>query len=421
MTVEESAKLAKKASRDMAAVPLAARNAALLAVADALLIHKEEILNANAQDLAASTELTEPFRKRLLYDEAKLRESIEELRAIANLPDPLGKVTLATELAEGLNLRRVTCPLGVVCMIFESRPDALVQIAALCLKSGNAVLLKGGSEAANTNQVLYDIIYEAAANACIPEGFAALLHTREDVARILTLDEYIDVIIPRGSYAFVRYIKRNSSIPVLGHADGLCHIYVDANYPAYALDVVRDSKMQYPAVCNAVETLLVHKDAAQTFLPELVRALPDCELRGDERARAIARMNPATEEDWDTEYLAPILSVKIVDSTEEAILHINTHGSGHTDAILTQSEANANAFTSLVDSADVFVNCSTRFADGYRFGFGAELGIATGKLHARGPMGLEGLTTYKYRLVGDGHTVADTLNGKIVYTHRALL
>ncbi|HML45312.1 MAG TPA: glutamate-5-semialdehyde dehydrogenase, partial [Clostridia bacterium] len=280
---------------------------------------------------------------------------------------------------------------------------------------------KGGREALETNRALYDVLNRAALKAGLPQGWAALLETREDVAEMLALDEYIDLMIPRGSNAFVRHIIDNSRIPVMGHADGLCHVYVDqAADLDMALSVVKDSKLQYVAVCNACETLLVHEAAASAFLPRLAQTLENTKLIGCEKTRAIIPCEPATEADWDTEYLDRILSIRVVGSLEEAIEHVNAHGSKHTDAIVTGDEAAAAEFLSKVDSAGVFWNCSTRFADGYRYGFGAEVGVATGKIHARGPVGLEGLTIYKYKLLGQGHTVQAFAEGECCFTHRPL-
>lgn len=304
-------------------------------------------------------------------------------------------------------------PDWVIGVIFESRPDALVQISTLCLKSGNAVLLKGGREAIRTNRILTELIQKATLEADIPQGWISLLESRDDVNQMLKLDKYIDLIIPRGSNEFVRYIMENSRIPVLGHADGICHCYVDSDADIkMAVDIVNDAKTQYVAVCNATETLLVHSAIASRFLPELKRKLDESnvELRGCERTQRIIEVKPASEEDWRTEYLDYILSVKIVDSIDEAIEHINTYGSGHTDAIITDNRGHAEKFMDLVDSGNVFWNCSTRFSDGFRYGFGAEVGISTSKIHARGPVGLDGLTIYKYKLIGKGHIVATMPN-----------
>ncbi len=415
---------ARQASYQLAVLSPEERNAALRGIKDALKKHRETIFAQNALDMAQAEEehLAMPLLKRLKFDEAKLADVLSGLDSLIALPDPLGRITLARELTPGLNLYRVACPIGVIGVVFESRPDALVQIAGLCLKSGNAALLKGGREALRTNRALMAAMQEGAKDI-LPPGWAALLETRDDVNDMLSQDESIDLIIPRGSNAFVKYIMEHTAIPVMGHAEGLCHTYVDASADVdMAVKVAVDAKTQALAVCNATETLLVHQDIAAAFLPPCAEALKarGVELRGDERTRAIIPCQPATDADWDTEYLDAILSIKIVDSIEEAIAHINRHGSHHTDAILAQDEQAQRRFLSGVDSAGVYVNCSTRFADGFRYGFGAEVGIATGKLHARGPVGVEGLCTYKYQLIGSGQTVAETVNGTITYTHKDL-
>lgn len=422
MTVKELAAAARQASYRLSVLSAGERNGALEAMARALEAHALEIYAQNALDMqdAQADSLPMPLLKRLKFDAGKLRDVTAGLRSLAALPDPLGKVSLARELSPGLELFRVSCPIGVIGVIFESRPDALVQIASLCVKSGNACLLKGGREALRTNRALMAALAEAC-RGLLPDGWAALLETREDVNDMLSQDESIDLVIPRGSNAFVRYIMDHTRIPVMGHAEGLCHTYVDAaaDIPM-AVKVVVDAKTQALAVCNATETLLVHRAIAPRFLPPCAEALREkgVELRGDEAVRAIIPCAPAAPEDWDAEYLDAILSIKIVDSVDEAIRHINRHGSHHTDAILSQDPEAQRRFLSGVDSAGVYVNCSTRFADGYRYGFGAEVGIATGKLHARGPVGVEGLCTYKYHLIGSGQTVQETVDGTIRYTHR---
>ncbi|MBR5289283.1 MAG: glutamate-5-semialdehyde dehydrogenase [Clostridia bacterium] len=429
ISAKEIAACAKEASFLLAASPAEMRNAALLAAADALEGRAQEIFDANAQDMAqAQAEgLAAPSLKRLKFDAGKLRDVCAGLRDLAAMEDPVGKVQLKTELAEGMTLTRVACPMGVVGVIFESRPDALVQIAGLCIKSGNAVVLKGGREAMRSNQILFETMEAAAVKAGLPEGFMGLLTSREEVSQMLSMDEYIDLIIPRGSNAFVRYIMDNSRIPVLGHSDGVCHLYLDAGCDAQmAARIAVDAKTQYVAACNSIETLLVHKDAAQHALPAVAAALhvAGVALRADARAQTLMPGIPcqaAADEDWRAEYSDKILAVKIVDSIEEAIAHINRFGSHHTDAIVTENDAAAEKFAALVDSAGVYRNCSTRFADGYRYGFGAEVGIATGKLHARGPMGLEGLCSYKYLLSGSGDIVADFAAGKRTFTHKKLL
>jgi len=419
---------ARAASFALAASSAKTRNAALLAVADALQRRRADIYAANRLDMDAAGELAAPVKKRLRFDEAKLGDVLAGLRALAAMEDPIGREQLRTELADGLVLSRVSCPIGVVGVIFESRPDALVQIAGLCIKSGNAVLLKGGREAAHTNEALYAVLREASEAAGLPAGWAGLLTTREDVGEMLALDEDIDLIIPRGSNAFVRYIMDNTRIPVLGHSDGVCHIYLHEDCDAeMAARVVVDAKTQYPAACNAVETLLVHERATGA-LRAAARALHEAgvRIRADERARAVIAgagvpCEAATDADWRAEYLDLTVSVRTVDSLGAAIAHINRYGSHHTDCILTGDDEAARRFFALVDSAGVYQNCSTRFADGYRYGFGAEVGIATGKLHARGPMGLEGLCSYKYILRGHGDVVSDFAAGRRGFTHKKLL
>lgn len=424
MQVQEEAKLARQAAYTLAELTVDERNAALRGIQTALKAHAEEIFRENALDMEQASEenLAGPLMKRLKFDAGKMADVVSGIDSLIALPDPLGRVTLARELTPGLHLYRVSCPIGVIGVIFESRPDALVQIAALCLKSGNAALLKGGREALRTNRALMAAMREGTA-AVLPDGWAALLETRDDVNDMLSQDDSIDLIIPRGSNAFVRYIMDHTRIPVMGHAEGLCHTYVDASADVdMAVKVTVDAKTQALAVCNATETLLVHRDVAAAFLPPCADALraKGVEIRGDERTQAVISCAPASPADWETEYLDAILSIKIVDSLEEAIAHINRYGSHHTDAIITRDAAAQARFLAGVDSAGVYVNCSTRFADGFRYGFGAEVGIATGKLHARGPVGLEGLCTYKYQLIGSGQTVQETVTGEIRYTHRDL-
>lgn len=424
-SVTDMALEARQAALLLACAGETARNKALLAIAQGIDDHLDSILEANRQDVQQATEegLSAPLLSRLKLTREKCARMSQGLVALRWLPDPLGKVDYAKELSPGLNLFRVSCPIGVIGVIFESRPDALVQIASLCLKTGNAVLLKGGREAARTNDALMEVILQAT-NACgLPQGCCGLLHSRQDVAEMLRLHDLIDLIIPRGSNAFVRYIMQNSEIPVLGHAEGLCHLYVDDPCDLdMAVRLTVDSKTQNLSVCNATETLLVHQGVAGAFLPRAAQALREkgVQLRADEAARAVIDCEPATEEDWRTEYLDAILSVRVVDDLQAAIDHINRYGSHHTDAIVTSSDAHARAFFERVDSADVFHNCSTRFSDGFLFGFGAEVGIATGKLHARGPMGMEGLCTYKYRLYGSGQTLSDLNAGSFSLTHQDL-
>jgi len=351
----------------------------------------------------------------------------ERVREVAGLPDPLHRRLSAMELDNHLVLYKESCPLGVVGVIFESRPDVVPQIASLALKSGNAVCLKGGAEALATNQILVAIWRDAlSAFPDIPVDSVVLFQTREDVAEILTLHDDIDLIVPRGSNEFVRYVTENSRIPVLGHGEGICHVYVHQDADLLkAFDVTLDSKVQYPAACNALETLLVHQDIAPLFLPQMIAQLraAGVEVRGCDRTLALTlgqEVLPATEEDWSKEYSDLILSIKVVDGVNEAIEHINKYGSRHTESIVSESRDVAARFMEFVDAAGVFQNVSTRFSDGFRYGLGAEVGISTGKLHARGPVGLEGLTTYKYKLFGEGQTVASYSKGARTFKHRVL-
>ncbi len=420
--VREMAEAARQAALRLAMASSENRNACLLHMAEVLQANKNLIFSANEEDMAMAGTLAPPLRKRLLFGEEKLTAVIAGLRDLASLEDPLGKTTLARELTEGLDLYRVTCPIGVIGVVFESRPDALVQISSLALKSGNAVLLKGGREAFKTNTVLASCLREAAAQSGLPEDFAQLLENRKDVDEMLKLDDLIDLIIPRGSREFVRSVMDRSRIPVLGHADGICHVYIDRSAdPQTARRIALDSKVQNVSVCNAMETLLVHRDMAH-LLPDLAEDFRGAhvELVGDDKVQHLIHCAPASEEDWKTEYLDYKLSIRLVDSIDEAIDHINCFGSHHTDCIVTQDPEAAKEFLARVDSAGVYQNVSTRFADGFVYGFGAEVGISTGKIHARGPMGLEGLTTYKYKLLGHGQTMTDVKSGKIKYTHRDL-
>jgi glutamate-5-semialdehyde dehydrogenase len=412
MEIRHIAETAKAASIRLAAVSTDTKNDALAAIADALADRRDDIIAANSADLerAEKDYLAAPLLKRLRFGGTKIAEAIDGIHSMIALADPVGATIAAVELDQGLELYRVSCPIGVIGVIFESRPDALVQISALCLKSGNAVLLKGGSEAADTNRILADIISEATTAAGLPAGWMALMETREDVAAMLDLDDAIDLIIPRGSNAFVQHIMNNTTIPVLGHADGICHVYVDSRADLdMALRIAVDSKTQYVAVCNAAETLLVHQEVADAFLPAVKEALEakGVEIRGCDATRGRIEAAAAVEEDWKTEYLDLVLSVKVVESMDSAIGHINQYGSGHTDVIVTSDPGRGVVFMDYVDSADVFVNCSSRFSDGFRFGLGAEVGISTNKIHARGPVGLEGLVIYQWRMIGNGHLVAD--------------
>lgn len=424
MELKENIKQVKKSSYTLAALPGETRNRALEAVCEALQANETDILEANRLDLqrAESTQLAAPLLSRLKFDQKKIQGCIDGIRDLIQMPDPLFRKGLQRELDQGLVLTKESCPIGVIGVIFESRPDALVQIASLCIKSGNGIILKGGSEAKETNRVLFDTIYRAAVSAGLPVGFAQLIEDRAGIDELLQCHGDVDLIIPRGSNAFVKYIMDNTSIPVMGHADGICHIYVDgAALMGKAIPIIIDSKTQYPAACNAAETLLVHSAIADVLIPALADAAgAKIRLLGDEKTVQLIGCGKASEEDYRTEYLDNILSIRVVDSIDEAIEHINRYGSHHTDCIITEDADSAAKFMALVDSAGVYQNCSTRFADGYRYGFGAEVGISTGKLHARGPVGLDGLVTYKYKLVGDGHIVADYASGQSKFRFRDL-
>jgi len=429
--LRKTALACKAASIDMLGLDAEIKNAALEALADALLENSSAILEANSQDAEQAREALEAGRlsstlyKRLLVDESKLQGMADGLRSIARLDDPVGKVQEKLELDEGLILTRVSTPLGLLGIIFESRPDVVPQVVGLSVKSSNTVIFKGGSEAAATNRALFELLYSAGLEAGLPEKFSALIETREDVAGMLELDDCFDLIIPRGSNELVRSIMENTRVPVLGHADGICSMYIDKSAGCeMAVALAVDAKTQYPAVCNAIENLLIHRDIAGELLPVLDTAMMErgVEMRGDSASLGIVpSMKPATDLDWATEYNDLVLSVKVAASLEEAVSFINRYGSGHTDAIVTESQEAAAFFQQMVDSSSVMVNASTRFADGFRYGKGAEVGISTNKIHARGPVGLEGLLIYKYLLNGAGHTVTgySGKNGKS-FTHRRL-
>ena len=432
-SVAAVAKRAREASRALARLSDERRNAVLMAAAEATESRRAEILQANALDCAAAEAsvsagtISSPMFKRLRVTESGVAEMAMRVREVARLADPLGRTLMATELDDGLTLYRESCPLGVVGVVFESRPECVPQFASLALKSGNALILKGGSEAAHTNEILV-VIWRAALEKFseVPADAVQLLRTRADVLELLALDRDVDLIVPRGSYELVRFITEHSRIPVLGHGEGICHVYVDSSADIdKALDIAFDAKVQYPAVCNAAETLLVHDEIAGRFLPLAVARLKKAgvEIRGDAKTASLLpgeAIKRATEADWSTEYGDLILSIKIVPNINGAIDHINHYGSRHTDAIITEDESAASRFMNEVDSAGVFQNASTRFSDGFRYGFGAEVGISNSKLHARGPMGLEGLTTYKYKLYGNGHTVDPYSKGEKKFKHRSL-
>lgn len=426
--LSEIASDAKAAALVLSRLDTETKNRVLQGMAMQIENHCDEILEANRQDLefAKKEKIPGPLMARLAVDETKVLGMAQGIRSVSELPDPVGQKQEAMELDEGLELTRVSCPIGVIGAIFESRPDAVPQISALCFKSGNAVILKGGAEAQNSNRVIVSLIQNTLAEVeGVPVAAVQLIETRAEVAEMLKQDQYINLIVPRGSNQFVRYVQDNTKIPVLGHSEGLCHVYIDEGADVEkAIRVALDAKLQYAAACNAMETLLVHQAIAPKVLPslmqqfrehevELVGCLKSCSLIPD--------LKRAEESDWDTEYNDLKLSIKIVDDISEAIDHINAHGSGHTDTIVTENKGRAERFLNEVDSASVMVNASTRFADGFRFGLGAEIGISTNKTHARGPVGLEGLVIYKYKVVGNGQIVADYSgkNGKS-FTHKPL-
>lgn len=424
---------ARAASRQVAKLSVKQRNEALLGAAKAIEKNARRILEANAADCraaepaVASGKMSSAMFARLRVTESGVNQMATQIREVARMEDPLGRRLAATELDKGLVLHRESCPIGVIGVIFESRPDVVPQLASLALKSGNAVILKGGSEAAHTNEALVSIWRESLRRfAAVPLDSISLLQSRAAVLELLAMDHDVDLIIPRGSYELVRFIMKHSRIPVLGHGEGICHVYVDrAADLGKAIEITYDAKVQYPAVCNAAETLLVDEAIAKKFLPKVAAKLKGAgvEIRGCAKTLALlpkAGILPATEQDWRTEYGDLILSIKVVAGLDEAIDHINRFGSHHTDAIVTENSEAAKKFLNEVDSAGVFHNASTRFADGFRYGFGAEVGISTNKLHARGPMGLEGLTTYKYKLYGKGQTVAPYLKGEKRFKHRRL-
>lgn len=425
MNIKEEARRMKLAAPILAATTNEQRNAALEAIAVALEEKQTEIFQANAQDLAAADEngVTGATKKRLKFDDNKLRDCIAGLRQLQTLPDPLGKTLLARELDEGLTLTRMSVPIGVIGVIFEARPDALVQIASLCIKSGNCAILKGGKETTYTNRVLFQIIKDCAIAAGLPGSALLQAEQHNEIDELLECDQDVDLLIPRGSNKFVRYIMDNTKIPVMGHSSGVCHIYVDADADqALALPILVDAKTQYAAACNAVETVLVHQKIAAEFLPKMADAFAKAGVivRGTKEVSEYIPVDVIDDDAFGIEYGDLIVSVKLVENIQEAVAHINQYGSHHTDCILTTNDEAAAYFIQMVDSAGVYRNCSTRFADGFRYGFGAEVGISTGKIHARGPVGLEGLVTYKYKLIGEGQIVGDYAKGIKQFHHKDL-
>ena len=412
----EIAKSAKNASKKIATLSSEIKNKALLNIAKKLEENKSQIFNANADDLEQAKillkegNITQSTFNRLKLDENKMRDMIQGIIDISKLEDPIGKILLRRELDDGLILTKISCPIGVLGIIFEARPDVISQISALAIKSSNAVILKGGKESVNTNKTIMNIIQQALNETDgFPRGVLNQVFSRDDVSEMLKQDKYIDLIIPRGGNKLVQFIKENTKIPVLGHADGICHVFVDksADYKK-ALNIIIDAKTQYPSACNSVETLLIHKDFPMGGI-----------LLDDLKNAGITLISEP--ESWHKEYSDKILAYKYVNSVEEAIEHINEFSSGHTESIITEDKNNAKIFMSSVDSAGVYHNVSTRFADGFRYGFGAEVGISTNKTHARGPVGLEGLTIYKYNLEGNGDIVKDYAEGVKTFTHKDLI
>lgn len=414
MNFENIAKLAKKASLQMA--EMQDKNNALFVIADAIEKNKNQIFESNKLDLENAKilvdkgELSQSTFNRLKLDENKMRTMIQGIRDVANLEDPVNKKLLVRELDKDLTLYKVTCPIGVLGIIFEARPDVIAQICSLAIKSSNAVILKGGKEAINTNKIILKVINDALDTLPdFPKNALQQIFTHEEVNEMLKCDKYINLIIPRGSNSLVKFIKENTKIAVLGHADGICHIFVDESADLeMAEKIIVDAKCQYPSACNAVETLLIHKGFK--YADQLLATLQLSEIKLID--------NP---ECWNFEYGDKILAFKYVESIEDAISHINEYGSGHTDCIITKNNENAELFMNKVDSSGVYMNASTRFADGFRYGFGAEVGISTNKTHARGPVGLEGLVIYKYKLIGNGQIVKDYVDGVSEFHHKDLI
>ena len=420
--VIEIAKKAKEASISALQLSTEIKNNTLYKIADALNSEKDEIISANNIDLNNAKlliekgEITQSAYNRLKLDENKLRDMIQGVRDIASLEDPVNKIIWEKDIAQGINLKKVSCPIGVIGVIFFFFSDVISQISALAIKSSNAVILKGGSEAEQTNTAIFRIITSALSEINeFPKNMINLIYSRDDVKVMLEADKYIDLIIPRGSNSLVSFIKSNTKIPVLGHADGICHIYIDEFADINkSIPIIIDAKCQYPSACNSVETVLVNRKIKDKVLPVLIKSLKENSvvINSDEEVKKEYSDDiNAVVSDWHKEYGEKILSLKIVENIEEAIYHINKFGSGHTDCILTENDLNAEKFMMFVDSSGVYKNISTRFADGFRYGFGAEVGISTNKTHARGPVGLEGLTIYKYKLSGNGDIVNDFTTG----------
>jgi glutamate-5-semialdehyde dehydrogenase len=428
MNVSEISKNANASALVLAHLSTDLKNQALKEMADALEQNCEAIISANKKDLefASNEGIAKALIARLALNQEKVQAMAKGIRSVVELQDPVGKVKSVMEMDKDLVVEQVTCPIGVIGAIFESRPDAVPQIASLCLKSGNAVILKGGTEAQNSNKVIVNLLVEAMSKVPgVPQSSVQMIETRSEVADMLKEDKYIHLIVPRGSNAFVKYIQENTRIPVLGHSEGICHGYIDKFADLdKSIAICLDSKLQYPAACNAMETLLVHKDIADKVLPDLVAKFKEkqVELVGCVKTcHIVDEMAPACESDWNLEYNDLKLSIKIVEGLSEAVKFINNHGSGHTDVIMTENRDRADQFMNEVGSASVMWNASTRFADGFRYGLGAEIGISTNRTHARGPVGLEGLVIYKYKLYGNGQ-IADDYSGENAreFTHKPI-
>ena len=435
ITLRQLAEQARSASRQLANLSTERKNQVLLAFARKIRENIDLILSANQKDLESADrlrsqgELSDSSIQRLKMNAVKIEQMAKNFESVAALPDPVGQVQLATRLDEGLDLHRISCPIGVLLVIFESRPEVVVQISALTLKSGNAVILKGGKEASESNACLFGILDQVLREFTdLPDGTVNLLQSREAVSEIVQQNDCLDLIIPRGSNALVQHIQQHSRVPVLAHADGICHVYWDQSASlSKAKEIIIDAKTEYPAVCNAMETLLIHEQIPENEIRQLLTNLLEagveiraCSAIMKKFSNKLNGIIHASEQDWKTEYTDLILSVRLVSSHDEAIGHINHYGSGHTDAIITEDRSIAEKFMDQVDAANVFWNASTRFADGFRYGFGAEVGVSTCKTHARGPVGLDGLVIYKYKLYGSGQGVARYHEGGRQYLHQPL-
>ena len=429
MELIDLVKNAKESTYKLQSLNTEIKNYALSEIAKNIEKRKNEIFEANNKDLENTKELLNNKKislsmfNRLKLDDNKMIDIISGIKDVIKLEDPINKILTEMELDDNLILKKVSCPIGLIAVIFEARPDVISQISSLCIKSSNAVILKGGREGENTNKIIFEIINQVLSDIKeFPKNSVNLVFSREDIKNILSMDKYIDLIIPRGSNDLVQYIKANTNIPVLGHADGICHLYIDesANIEN-ALKICLDSKAQYPSACNSVETILINKNIANEFLKKLYSLFKENEIKinGDEEVKKIL-YDIGIVKDWHKEYGDKEVSLKIVDNVEEAYKHINKYSSHHTDSIISENKENIEKFMTFVDSANVYSNVSTRFSDGFRYGFGAEVGISTNKTHARGPVGLEGLTIYKYKLFGNYQIVDDYVSHKSSFKHKRI-